>query len=176
MDRPRHQLLPGTRLTFDEHRDVGRSDLLHQPDDSLDRLAPPDEIVETALLIQQPAEAVHLRDVGEEEYLALGGAWVVLDLDLHHRIGGRAAGQAGHDLLPPRRRRPQERFDAAPGVARQPEPFRPREVEQRAGVDAEDAARGGVGEDDPTSCSTRTLPVRWTSSTASRSSWLRRSA
>ena len=95
---------------------------------------------------------MQLRDVGEEEYLALGGARVVLDLDLHHRIAGPAARETGHDLLPPRRRRPQERLDAAPGIARQTEPLRPRDVDQRARVGAEDAAGGGIGEDDAARC------------------------
>src|SRR5262249_10933762 len=101
VDRPRHQLFAGTRLTLDPQRDVGRSHPLHEPDDPLDRLASPHEIAEAALLVEQPAEAVHLRNVDEEEYLPLGSARVVLDLDLDHRGTGLVSRQADNDLLPP---------------------------------------------------------------------------
>src|SRR5262249_46549878 len=96
--------------------DIGRSHLLDQPDDPLDRRAAPDDVVEFPLLIEQPSQAVQFRNVGEEEYLALGGARVVLDLDLHDRIAGPAIREAGHDLPPARWRRSQERLDGVAGV------------------------------------------------------------
>src|SRR4029453_7096512 len=114
--------------------------LLGQPDAPLASLAAPDEVVEVALLVQQTAQPVQLRDVGEEEYLPLWGAGVVLDLDLDDRLARSVTRQAGSDFLPPRVLRPEQRLDAAPGVARQPQPLRPREVEQRARVCAENAA------------------------------------
>src|SRR5262249_1824157 len=102
VDRSRHQLFAGTPLPLDQHRGGGPGHLLQDPDVPRDGLASPDQIAETVLLVEQPAEAVQLRNVDEEEDLALWGARVVLDLDLDHRGTGRVFRQADNDLLPPR--------------------------------------------------------------------------
>src|SRR5262249_44750442 len=117
VDRPRHELFSGTRLALDHDSQIAGPDLPHEPDDLLYLVAPSDEIVKAAALVEEPPEIVQLGDVGEKENLALGRTRIVRDLDLDHPVPRAAALQVRDDLRPFGHRHAEQHLDALPDLA-----------------------------------------------------------